>query len=257
MTDMRAIRPPLSRFGESALITGLVILFFVLWELSVDGFHVPEYVLPAPSRILRQLVTDFATGTILPHLWVTLVEVLAGFAVAVFAGLVLGTATGLIPLFERVTYPFILGFQAVPKVAIAPLLIIWFGYGLQSKIVTAAVISFFPLFVNVATGLKTVDPRRLLLMRALKASAIQTYLKVRLPSMLPYLFSGLEVALVFSIIGAIVGEFIGSSVGLGSVIVQRQASIDVAGVFSVVIILSLMGIILTWLLRLAQRRYYY
>ncbi|MCO5066686.1 MAG: ABC transporter permease [Rhizobiaceae bacterium] len=244
-----------SRTRENFLVVALMLAFFLAWEASVVWFDVPEYVIPTPSRILQKLVSDITSGTILPHLQVTLIEVLLGFVLAAIGGLALGTASGLFPLFDRLTYPFILAFQAVPKVAIAPLLIIWFGYGIQSKVVTAAVIAFFPLFVNVSAGLKEADPRRLMLMRSLRASPLQTYIKVRLPGLMPYLFSGLEVALVLSIIGAIVGEFIGASVGLGSIIVQRQASIDVAGVFSVIIILSLMAVILTWLLRLVQARY--
>jgi NitT/TauT family transport system permease protein len=148
----------------------------------------------------------------------------------------------------------VLALQTVPKVAIAPLLIIWFGFGLQSKVLTAALIAFFPVLVNVIAGLRSVDPRRLMLMRALQASPWQTFRKVRLPSMLPYLFAGLEIAMVFSIIGVIVGEFIGSSVGLGVMIIQRQGTIDVAGVFSVLIYLSLLGLVLNAVIVGAKRR---
>lgn len=138
--------------------------------------------------------------------------------------------------------------------AIAPLLIIWFGFGLQSKVLTATLIAFFPVLVNVIAGLRSVDARRLMLMRALRASPWQTFVKVRLPSMLPYLFAGLEMAMVFSIIGVIVGEFIGSSVGLGVMIIQRQGTIDVAGVFSVLICLSLLGLVLNAVIVGAERR---
>jgi NitT/TauT family transport system permease protein len=159
------------------------------------------------------------------------------------------------PRFERVVYPYILALQTIPKVALAPLMIIWVGYGIQSKALTAGLIAFFPILVNVVVGLKTVEPRMLLLMRALKAGHLQTFVKVRLPSMLPYLFAGLETAIIFAVIGAIVGEFIGASQGLGSLIIQRQAAIDVPGVFSVLFYLSALGIILDAVLRAIAHRY--
>jgi NitT/TauT family transport system permease protein len=156
---------------------------------------------------------------------------------------------------ERIVYPYVLALQTIPKVAIAPLMIIWVGFGIQSKIVTAGLIAFFPILVNVIVGLKTVEPRRILLMRALKANGWQTFVKVRLPSMLPYLFAGFEVGIIFAIIGAIVGEFLGSSRGLGSLVIQRQAAIDVAGVFSILFYLSVMGIALNLILRSIAKRY--
>jgi NitT/TauT family transport system permease protein len=167
----------------------------------------------------------------------------------------LGCAIGLVPVVERIVYPYVLALQTIPKVALAPLMIIWVGFGIQSKIVTAGLIAFFPVLVNVVAGLKTVEPRRVLLMRALKASPWQTFIKVRLPSMLPYLFAGLEVGIIFAVIGAIVGEFLGSSRGLGSLVIQRQAAIDVAGVFSILVYLSAMGIALNLILRSVAKRY--
>src|SRR6185312_5762498 len=135
------------------------------------------------------------------------------------------------------------------------LFLIWFGYGFQSKIVTAALISLFPILVNVVTGMRTMDERRLLLMRSLGARLLTVLFKTRLPSMLPHLFAGLEVGIIFAVMGAIVGEFIGAAMGLGSLIVQRQASVDVSGVFSVLVYLSLMGIGLHLLLRLVTQRF--
>jgi NitT/TauT family transport system permease protein len=146
------------------------------------------------------------------------------------------------------------GFNSVPKVALAPLILIWFGFGIQSKLVTAAVIAFYPVLVNVVVSLKSEDPQRILLMRALRANFFHSFIKLRLPSMLPVLFAGLEVALVFSIIGAIVGEFLGASIGLGSVILQRQAAVDVSGVFSILILLSIMGVVLAGILKMIGHR---
>ncbi len=232
-----------------------VVGFLLFWEASVHFFNVQQFILPPPSAVATKFAEDLLSGAIIPHFRVTLIEVLCGFFLAATLGMILGSAIALIGVLERTLYPFILALQTVPKIALAPLFLIWFGYGLQSKIVTAGLIAFFPVLVNVISGMRTVDPRRILLMRALNASFLQTFLKVRLPSMLPQLFAGLEVAIIFAVIGAIVGEFIGASTGLGSLIVQRQASVDVSGVFSVLVYLSLMGITLNFVLRLLARRF--
>ena len=237
--------------GSVLLPLGSLVMLLIAWENA--GF--PEFILPRPSSIFLKFMTDFRSGFIFPHLWTTFVEVIAGFAFATFLGLTLGSAIALIPLVEKIVYPYVLALQTVPKVAVAPLFVIWFGFGIQSKIITAGLISFFPILVNVTAGLKTVEPRRLLLMRALKASPWETFVKVRFPGMLPYLFAGLEVGIIFSIIGAIVAEFVGASQGMGSLIVQRQSAVDVAGVFSVLIYLSTMGLLMNAALKLLTRRY--
>jgi NitT/TauT family transport system permease protein len=237
-----------------AQLLGLVV-FLAVWEAGLRLFDVPQFILPTPIEIIERIVTDAVTGLIFVHVEVTVLETLLGFILAAILGIGLGCAVGLVPQFERIVYPYILALQTIPKVAIAPLMIIWVGYGIQSKALTAGLIAFFPILVNVVVGLKTVEPRMLLLMRALKASRPQTFMKVRLPSMLPYLFAGLETAIIFAVIGAIVGEFIGASEGLGSLIIQRQASIDVPGVFSVLFYLSVIGIVLDAALRFAAHRY--
>jgi NitT/TauT family transport system permease protein len=239
------------RVGQLA---GLVVLL-AFWEASLRLFDVPQFILPAPSEIVERIIKDAVSGLIFVHVEVTVLETLFGFLLAAILGIGLGCAVGLVPRFERIVYPYILALQTIPKVAVAPLMIIWVGYGIQSKVLTASLIAFFPILVNVVVGLKTVEPRMLLLMRALKAGHLQTFIKVRLPSMLPYLFAGLETAIIFAVIGAIVGEFIGSSQGLGSLIIQRQAAIDVAGVFSVLFYLSAIGIAFDAVLRGIARRY--
>ncbi|MGH7090365.1 MAG: ABC transporter permease [Stellaceae bacterium] len=231
------------------------LVFLGLWQGCVQLFAVPQFILPTPSEIIARIVSDALTGLIFVHVEVTVLETLLGFVLASILGIGLGCALGLAPRFERIVYPYILALQTVPKVAVAPLMIIWVGYGIQSKILTAGLIAFFPILVNVVVGLKTVEPRMLLLMRALKAGPLQTFVKVRLPSMLPYLFAGLETGIIFAVIGAIVGEFIGSSQGLGSLIIQRQAGIDVPGVFSILFYLSVVGVILDSALRAVARRY--
>jgi NitT/TauT family transport system permease protein len=248
---VKRLRP----FRDYFVIAAVTLILLVLWESAVRLWEVPQFVLPPPSDVLGRLAADFTSGVLIGHFSTTLIEVVAGFVLAAIIGVGLGCAIGLVSVVERIVYPYVLALQTIPKVAIAPLMIIWVGFGIQSKIVTAGLIAFFPILVNVVAGIKTVEPRRILLMRALKASPWQTFIKVRLPSMLPYLFAGFEVGIIFAVIGAIVGEFLGSSRGLGSLVIQRQAAIDVAGVFSVLFYLSVMGIALNLILRSIAKRY--
>lgn len=232
-----------------------IIVLLMLWEVTVRGLDVPRYILPPPSAVIMKVYEDFISGAIVSHFVVTLSEVICGFVIAAVVGLSLGSAVALISVFERTLYPLILAMQTVPKIALAPLFLIWFGYGIQSKIVTAALIALFPILVNVVAGMRAIDQRRILLMRSLGASVFSVFFKARLPSMLPHLFAGLEVGIIFAVMGAIVGEFIGASTGLGSLIVQRQASVDVAGVFSVLVYLSFMGVVLHAVLRAFTSRF--
>lgn len=244
-------RLPVSRL---LLPLGVAVAILIAWEFAVAMTGVPSYILSPPSVIGQRIVQDFSSGEVIPHLVTTFIEVLSGIAIAALLGLALGTLIGMFSMVDKAIYPIILVMQTIPKVAVAPLMIIWLGYGMSSKIVTAALLAFFPVLVNVVAGIKTVDPRRITLMRMLCATPLQTYLKVRLPNMLTFLFAGLEVAVVLALIGAIVGEFVGASVGLGSLIIQRQAQVDVSGVFSILAYLSATGLLLTLTVKLAGRR---
>ncbi|MGE0503462.1 MAG: ABC transporter permease [Rhizobiaceae bacterium] len=260
MTDAvvspRTAAPARSSVETTMLLAPLSFaIFLALWEIAVRVLDVPAYLVPTPSAVAVKAWSDLTSGLIVRHFGVTLFEVLAGFAIAAVGGVLVGTAIGLMPLLNRTIYPLILAFQTIPKIALAPLFLIWFGFGPTSKIVTVATIVFFPVLVNVIAGLSTVDARRLVLMRALGAGPLKAYVKVRFPSMLPYLFAGLEVAIVFSVTGAIVAEFIGASQGLGSLIIQRQSNSDVAGVFSVLVYLTIMGLVLHAVLRAIGRHF--
>jgi NitT/TauT family transport system permease protein len=241
--------------SDALMPAAAVTVVLALWELAIVLFNVPPFIVPAPSAVAVRVVEDLTAGHILRHFPITFAEVCLAFGLAAAAGLLVGTAIALVPLVERTVFPLVLAIQTVPKVAIAPLFLIWFGFGIQSKVVTGALIAFFPILINVVTGLKTLDTQQLTLMRALRASPWQTFVKLRLPSMLPFLFAGLQIGLVFAVIGVIVGEFIGATSGLGVLIVIRQGMVDVAGMFSVLIYLAFMGIALSALLRRVARRY--
>jgi NitT/TauT family transport system permease protein len=234
-----------------------VLVFVVMlggWEAAIWTLGTPAFLLPSPSDVVRTLAAEIWAGTYWWHLAVTLTEVLLGFACAAVAGIVVGAVIAEVPLADRVCYPYLVAFQTFPKIAIAPLLIIWFGFGLTSKVVIAALVAFFPVMVNVIAGLRTVDARRLALMRSLGATRWDTFVKLKLPSALPFLFAGLDIAIVFAVIGAIVGEFVGAEHGLGSLIVRLQFTMDVAGVFAVLVVLSVVGVALHLIVRTVSKR---
>jgi NitT/TauT family transport system permease protein len=189
-----------------------------------------------------------------PHLWATLFEVLSGFALGVISGLVIGATISLIPIVERLVYPYLIALQTLPKVAIAPLFIIWFGYGLTSKVVITALVCFFPVLVSVIAGFHSTDRDQLDMMKAFGASKWQTLVRLRLPSAMVLIFAGLEIAAVLAVIGAIVGEFVGAQVGLGYLVVTLNFNMDVSGVFAVLIVLSAIGLVLHGLMRFSARR---
>jgi NitT/TauT family transport system permease protein len=177
------------------------------------------------------------------HLWVTTQEALAGFFIAAMIALSLGTAVSQIRVVEKTVMPYVAAIQTIPKVALAPLFVIWFGYGLSSKIVMAAVICFFPMLINVIEGLNSADAERIRMLTVFGASKGQIFKKVKFPSALPFVFAGLDIGIVFAILGAVVGEFLGAQRGLGTLLLQTQYNFDIAGMFAVLIVLSVMGFI--------------
>lgn len=240
---------------ESRLISpALLVILLVVWEALCRFFAIPVIVLPPPSAIFAALWTGFASGVFWPHLAVTLEEVLAGFFVGGGVGVVLGVLIGQSRFLERVFYPYVVAFQTLPKVAIAPIIVIWFGYGLSSKIIITATIAFFPVVANTMVGLQSAPREQIELLQACTATKWQIFRMVRLPQALPFVFVGLDVAIVLSVIGAIVGEFVGAKAGLGYLILQKDFVFDMSSVFAILVILSLIGIGLHLLVMLTQRR---
>jgi NitT/TauT family transport system permease protein len=240
--------------GNATLRVLLMVAVLGVWELCVRAFAVPVYILPAPSSILRALYVGLSRFIYVQNSWVTLEETLLGFVAGTSLAFLLGAAIALSRRFEYFLYPYIVMFQALPKVALAPLIMVWFGVGLPSKIVNAALIAFFPLMVNTIVGLRSADEDRINLMRSLDASEAQIFWMLRLPSALPFVMAGLEVAMIFALIGAIVAEFVGATSGLGVLINSLNFSGDVAGIFSVLIILSIIGLALNQAVLAVRRR---
>jgi NitT/TauT family transport system permease protein len=232
----------------------LAIALIGLWESVCRVFEVSPLVLPPPSAVAVKLYKMFADGTVWPHLWVTTAEIFSGFFLGVSAGLVIGAAVSLLPIVERLVYPYLVALQTVPKVAIAPLFIIWFGYGITSKVVIAALVCFFPILVSVVAGFHAADRDQLDMMRAFGATSWQTLIRLRIPSALVLIFAGLEIATVLAVIGAIVGEFVGAQAGLGYLIVALNFNLDIAGVFALLIVLSAIGLGMHGAMRYLGRR---
>jgi NitT/TauT family transport system permease protein len=242
--------------GLRGLSLRLVLIFMTLltWELLVRGLSVPAFILPAPTSIAMALYRGIASTLYLDHIWITLAETLMGFVLGTVLAFTLGIAVALSRRIEYFLYPFIVMFQAMPKVALAPLIIIWFGLGITSKVVSAALVAFFPLMVNTIVGLRSADEDRINLMRSLAASRWQIFWMLQLPNAMPYIFAGLEIAMIFALIGAIVAEFVGAQAGLGMLIQSMNFTMDVAGQFSVLLLLSIIGLGLNWIVISVRRR---
>jgi NitT/TauT family transport system permease protein len=232
----------------------LLLTTIGVWELLVDLFHVPTYVVPAPSAVFSALYVGTVRLIYLRNAWVTVEETLLGFAAGTSLAFLLGTAVALSRRVEYFLYPFITMFQALPKVALGPLIILWCGIGLQSKVVLAALIAFFPLMVNTIVGLRSADEDRVNLMRSLDASEAQIFWMLRLPGALPFIMAGLEVAMIFALIGAIVAEFVSAQAGLGVLLNSLNFSGDVAGMFSILLILAMIGLALNQVIAIVRRR---
>lgn len=239
---------------ELWMVPGLFVIVIVLWEFGVRWFDINESVLPLPTAIAESLERNLTDSMFWGHVWVTGQEALAGFAIGVIAALVLGTAISQSVLLGKILMPYIVAFQTVPKVALAPLFVVWFGFGLSSKVAMAAVIAFFPVLINVIEGLKSAEADRIQMLQVFGANRMQIFRMVRLPSATPFIFAGLEMGVVFSILGAVVGEFIGSQEGLGYLLLQANYNFDVSGMFSVLVVLSAMGLLAHVILGYAQRR---
>lgn len=234
-----------------------LIVFVILmgtWEGVVRFFEVPGYIVPAPSAVVATFVQGVTTGAYFPDLAVTSIEAVSGFVTGSLLGLTLGVIIVIFPTMERIIYPYIVALQTIPKVALAPLLVVWFGFGLTSKIVIVALVSLFPVLVNVIAGLRSVDQERLDLLGALSASRWQVFWHLRFPNSLPFLFAGLNTAIVLAVIGAIVGEFVGATKGIGFRILQANYNLDIAGAFALFAVLSILGLTLHGLLKFTERR---
>ena len=226
----------LERWLRPALIVAAMV---AAWQTVVVLFSIPAWKLPAPSAIAAELVASRALY--LRHTWVTLEEVFLGFFVALAMGVVLASLIAYSRTFQRAVYPIVVASQTIPIIVIAPLLLIWVGYGITPKIIVVVLISFFPIVVNTVDGLRAVDADMVNLMRTLGASRWQVFIKVQMPTALPFLFSGVKIAVTFSVIGAVIGEWVGASAGLGYLTRISVPLFLTARSFGAVVVLAVMG----------------
>lgn len=223
----------------------LLILFVAFWKASTVYFNVSRFVLPPPEDVGATLLALMGQADVWTvHTRVTLIETVVGFLIALVTGVLAGAVLGRVFWLELAVRPLVVALQVIPKVALIPLFVIWFGFGLTSKIVIAAILAFFPIMLNVMLGVRSVDPGHREVMRSLDASRWQTFASLDFHSTLPYVFAGMEVGIVFALIGAIVGEYLGGNEGLGYMVVVSLNALDAPQLFAVIILLAALGSLL-------------
>jgi NitT/TauT family transport system permease protein len=242
------------RRSTIAAIVGptLTLLALVaLWELLARWSGIPSWLLPAPSAIGEAMV-DWR-GELTLHFMVTLYEVLIGFALSIVVSIPLAVAVVYSPFLQNTIYPILLALQSMPKVAIAPLLVLWIGFGLLPKILVVFLVCFFPIVVATASGLSAVPPALMDLIRSLSATSYQTFIKIRFPTAIPHIFVGLKIAITFAVIGAVIGEFVGSDQGLGYLILISTSQSRTPLAFGALLLLTIMSIVLYYAVEFVER----
>lgn len=228
-----------------------VAVVLVLWWVATALKWVPPFIIPSPADTWAAFSNNAAY--LAQHTWVTTYETLVGFVIAVVVGLFVAVVMVYSKGLEQTLYPVILFAQVIPKIAIAPLFIVWLGFGTSPKILVAVLMAFFPVVISGLAGLRAVDPEILQLTSTMGAGRAKTFLKVRLPAALPELLSGLKVAATLAVTGAVVGEFVGANEGLGYVILQANGNVDTAMLFAALIIMSVLGVLLFAIIQIAER----
>lgn len=247
-------RAGLGRFAGLLVKIVLPILSFLLlvllWAAAIRVFDIPKYLLPAPASVVAEMVTS--REPLFRHGLATVQEIFLGFAFTVAGALPLGLVIALSPIVRRLIYPILVFIQLIPKIAIAPLFVVWVGFGMESKILLTVMMTFFPLLIASITGFQILDPRYLHLTRSMGATAWQTFRYLRLPSALPMIFSGLKTSATIAATAAIVAEFVGSNRGLGYLLLQATGNLDTPLVFAILGILTIIGLALNYIVEFAE-----
>jgi NitT/TauT family transport system permease protein len=229
----------------------LIVAIFVLWDLVIRIFKIPPYLIPAPWDVAKMLVAEW------PRLWreslVTGYATLGGFGLSILFGIPIAMLIAYSRLVESYLYPLLVFSQSVPKIAIAPLFVVWFGFGIFPKVVSAFLLGFFPVVVATVMGFKSMETEMIDLARSMRASRLQMFLKFSLPQALPNIFSGLKVSATLAVVGAVVGEFVGSNSGIGYVLQIANGNFDLPLMFAALFVLSMMGVILFAVVDLVEK----
>ncbi len=234
------------KWGQRLMPVFSLLIFLAIWQIGVTIFDVPTYLLPKPTDVAVTLVEDF--DKLMSNAWVTAYEMLLGYFLAIIVAIPLAIFITISPTFDRFITPILLVSQTVPKIAIAPLFLIWFGVGPLPKILVAFLISFFPIVIDTAVGLRSVSPEMIDLVRSMGANRMQVFTKIRLPTSLPYMFSGLKVAATLAVVGAVVGEFVGADKGLGYLLLVANSYLDTPLAFATIVVLTVIGILLYYVI---------
>ena len=229
----------------------LVLFLLVLWDLMIRIFSIPAYLIPTPIKVMGQLVEHWPM--LLTESWFTTEATLWGFLASIVIGVPIAMVIAYSRVVESYVYPLLVFSQSVPKVAIAPLFVVWFGFGILPKVITAFLLGFFPVVVSTVMGFKSVETDMLDLARSMGASRLQTFFKISLPAALPALFSGLKVSVTLAVVGAVVGEFVGSNSGIGYVLQVANGNFDLPLMFAGLVLLSVIGVLLFAVVDLVER----
>jgi NitT/TauT family transport system permease protein len=232
-----------------------LVVLVAAWALALRWFQIPNYVLPTPGAVLTALKIGYVDGLYWPHFFATLQATALGYVLGCSLAFIFGALAADSATFERFVYPYVVGLQSTPKVALAPLIIVWFGFGLASKVVIIALICFFPLFINTIVGIRQTDPNLIDLLRVFSASRLHVFFHVKLPAAAGHIFAGLEISVVLSLIGAVVSEFVASQRGLGNLIQASSQNLDVAAMVAVLLTLALIGVAGSLLIRWLHHRF--
>jgi NitT/TauT family transport system permease protein len=228
-----------------------IVLILLAWHFYVVAFKVPPVVMPSPLRVWDALLKN--APLLLRESWTTFLECIYGFVLAVVVGILIAVIVTTSRILNQMFYPILIATQSIPKVAIAPIVLVWFGTGMESKVAIAFIVAFFPMVVDTATGLRATPDDLLDLARSLKCTRWQIFWKIQVPSALPFIFSGAKVAVTLTVIGAVIGEFVGSNSGLGNLVLVANASVNSSLVWASLIYLSALGMLLYGAVALAER----
>lgn len=228
--------------GRNGPVLSIVLLIFLFWEFSTRFFEVPIFVLPSPSVIILKIID--AWDLLAWNALTTLQEILLGFGMSVVIGIPLAVLIVYSSIFERVAFPLMVSLQTIPKVALAPIIVMWLGYGIMPKVMVAFLISFFPIVISAVIGMRSAEKEMIYLVQSMGANELTTFLKIRLPKALPSIFGGLRIGIGQAVVGATVGEFIAAERGLGYLQLIAQVRLDTPLLFAAVVVLSLMGVLL-------------
>lgn len=255
----RTVAPEENGLRNGLLFLAVAVGVVIVWHLVVTITKVNPVIFPKPGDVARAMWDSLTAPpssrvSYLPHLTQTLSEVLGGYVVGCTAGLLLAIISLYVRLFEVLVRPFVVAFQSMPKIALAPLVVVWFGFGFNSKFVLVVVATFFPLFVNGLVGFRSVDIGLIRMMRSFNASSFQIFRKVQFRASLPFVFAGLEIAVVHAVTSAVAAEFLGGQKGLGVRIIESEQTLDVPSIFGVLILLALTGAILNFIIVQVRKR---